>query len=64
MALEPKESKRTWEVVLAVTGVVAAVTAVFQQSHGLELGIVLVAGVLLVPLHWRQRDAADITGTD
>ena len=48
MALEPKESKRTWEVVLAVTGVVAAVTAVFQQSHGLELGIVLVAGVLLV----------------
>ena len=48
MALEPKDSKRTWEGILAVTGVVAAVIAVFQQSHGLALGIALVAGVLLV----------------
>lgn len=51
MAIEPREStgsSRTWELGLAVTSVVAAVTAVFQQSYGVELGTGLVAAVLLV----------------
>lgn len=51
MALESRESEgpsRTRELVLGVTGVVAGVIAVFQQSHGVELGTGLVAAVFLV----------------
>jgi NACHT domain len=44
---EPQRSSRTLELVLGVTGVVAGVTAVFQQSHGLEFGGGIVAAVLL-----------------
>lgn len=52
MALEPRDSKRTWEVVLQVATVAAAVTAVFQQNDGLRAGAALVAGVLLVTVAW------------
>lgn len=45
---EPQRSTRTLERVLGVTGVVAGVTAVFQQSHGLELGTGILAAVLLL----------------
>ena len=45
---EPKGSVQPWERLLQITGVVAAVVAVFQQNNGVRLGAGLVAGVLLV----------------
>lgn len=40
-------STRVWEVLLEITGVLAAVIAVFQQSDGLKLGVGLIAGLLV-----------------
>jgi hypothetical protein len=42
------DSSRRLDLGIALTGVAAAIVAVFQQSHGVKLGIGLLGGVLVV----------------